>query len=92
MRFAATNTFVANTAMMHFAQGTHGNRLRGGKTLSTRIDKCRSLVMPPRFVRRLRNNTAQSLVLSVKLGARCGRRLAPPHSKEAHSVNMFYFF
>jgi len=34
--------------------------------------------MPLRFVRQLRNNTAQSLVLYVKLGARCGRRPAPP--------------
>ena len=39
-----------------------------GTTLSTRINKCRALIMPPRFVRRLRNNTAQSLVLVVKLG------------------------
>ena len=49
-----------------------------GTTLSTRIDKYRPLVMPPRFVRQLRNNTAQSLVLFVKLGVRCGRRLAAP--------------
>ena len=34
--------------------------------------------MPLRFVRQLRNNTAQSLVLSVKLGVRYGRRLAAP--------------
>ena len=33
-----------------------------GKTGGTRIEKYRPLVMPPRFVRRLRNNTAQSLV------------------------------
>ena len=33
-----------------------------GKTGGTRIDKYRPLVMPPRFVRQLRNNTAQSLV------------------------------
>ena len=45
-----------------------------GTTLSTRIDKCRSLIMPPRFVRRLRNNMAQSLVLFVKLGVRFARR------------------
>ena len=32
--------------------------------------------MPPRFVRRLRNNMAQSLVLIVKLGVRFARRLA----------------
>ena len=41
-----------------------------GDTISTRIDKYRPLVMPLRFVRQLRNNTAQSLVLSVKLGVR----------------------
>ena len=45
-----------------------------GTTLSTRIDKCRSLIMPPRFVRQLRNNMAQSLVLFVKLGVRFARR------------------
>ncbi len=37
-----------------------------GKTGGTRIDKYRSLVMPPRFVRQLRNNTAQSLVLHTQ--------------------------
>ncbi len=47
-----------------------------GDTLGTRINRYRPLVMPLRFVRRLRNNTAQSLVLSVKLGARFSRRLA----------------
>ena len=40
-----------------------------GETLGTRIDKDISLIMPLRFVCLLRNNTAQSLVLSVKLGA-----------------------
>ena len=39
-------------------------------TSSTRIDKYRPIVMSLRFVRQLRNNTAQSLVLSVKLGVR----------------------
>ena len=34
--------------------------------------------MPLRFVRRLRNNKAQSLVLYVKSDARYGRRLAAP--------------
>ena len=58
-------------------EGTHGTAPRGD-TLGTRIDRDISLIMPLRFVRRLRNNTAQSLVLFVKLGARCGRRLAPP--------------
>ena len=42
--------------------------------------------MPPRFVRQLRNNTAQSLVLSVLLGAYLGVRLANAHSEYAHSV------
>ncbi len=37
--------------------------------VGTRIDKYRSLVMPLRFVRQLRTQTAQSLVLHVKLGA-----------------------
>ena len=41
-----------------------------GDTLSTRIDKYRPFIMSLRFVRQLRNNTAQSLVLSVKLGVR----------------------
>ena len=36
--------------------------------------------MPLRFVRRLRNNMAQSLVLYVKFDARYGRRLAAPIS------------
>ena len=59
-----------------------------GTTLSTRIDKCRSLIMPPRFVRRLRNNTAQSLVQTVKLGVRNGRRRCGSNSvfEVAHSV------
>ena len=55
-----------------------------GTTLSTRINKCRSLIMPPRFVRQaVANNTAQSLVLIVKLGVRFARRLAAriPSSK-----------
>ncbi len=47
-----------------------------GDTLSTHIDKYRSLVMSLRFVRRLRNRMAQSLVLSVKFGVRFSRRLA----------------
>ena len=41
-----------------------------GKTVGTRIDRYRPLVMPPRFVRQaVANNTAQSLVHFVKLGA-----------------------
>ena len=47
-----------------------------GATLGARIDKYRSLIMPLRFVRQLRTQTAQSLVLSVKLGAPFSRRLA----------------
>ena len=47
-----------------------------GATLSTRIDRGISLLMPLRFVRQLRTQTAQSLVLSVKLGVRFSRRLA----------------
>ena len=58
-------------------EGTHGTAPRGD-TLGTRIIGAFSLIMPLRFVRQLRNNTAQSLVLFVKLGARCGRRLATP--------------
>ena len=38
--------------------------------VGTRIDKYRTLIMPLRFVRQaVANNTAQSLVLSVELGA-----------------------
>ena len=56
-----------------------------GTTLSTRINKCHSLIVPLRFVRRLRNNMAQSLVLIVKLGVRYGRRLAAPNpSSKSH--------
>ena len=58
-------------------EGTHGTAPQGA-TLGTRINKYHALIMPLRFVRLLRNNTAQSLVLIVKLGTRCDRRLAPP--------------
>ena len=71
---------------------------RRGTTLSTRINKCRALIMPPRFVRRLRNNMAQSLVLFVKLGVRFARRRCGSCSvfEVAHSFykcapNMFSF-
>ena len=37
-----------------------------GETVGTRIDRDNSLVMPPSFVRQLRNNTAQSLVLRTQ--------------------------
>jgi len=39
-----------------------------------------------RFVRQLRNNTAQSLVLSIKLGAPFSRRRCGSHPEYAHSV------
>ena len=57
--------------------------------LGTRIDRDISLIMPLRFVRQLRNNTAQSLVLIVKLDARCGRRLAPPTPNKQIAINSF---
>ena len=41
-----------------------------GATLGSRIDRGISFLMPLRFVRQLRTQTAQSLVLSVKLGVR----------------------
>ena len=47
-----------------------------GATLSTRIDRDISLLVPLRFVRQLRTQTAQSLVLFVKLGVRFSRRPA----------------
>ena len=37
-----------------------------GETVGTRIDRDNSLIMPPSFVRQLRNNTAQSLVLRTQ--------------------------
>ena len=49
-----------------------------GATLGTRINRDIFLIMPLRFVRQLRTQTAQSLVLSVKLDARYGHRLAIP--------------
>ena len=47
-----------------------------GATLGARINKDISLLVPLRFVRQLRTQTAQSLVLSVKLDARFSRRPA----------------
>ena len=62
-------------------EGTHGDRVAGDNanaidfvtiasslraTSSTRIDKYRPLVISLRFVRQLRNNTAQSLVLCTQ--------------------------
>ena len=71
---------------LHKFEGTHGDRVAGDNanaidfvtiasslcaTSSTRIDKDISLLVPPlRFIRQLRAQTAQSLVLSVKLGVR----------------------
>ena len=49
-----------------------------GTTLGRDITYAISLIVPLRFVRRLRNNMAQSLVLYVKSDARYGRRLAAP--------------
>ena len=40
-----------------------------GETIGTRIDRDNSLIMPPSFVRQLRNHTAQSDGTTVKLGA-----------------------
>ena len=56
-----------------------------GTTLGRDITNAISLIVPLRFVRRLRNNMAQSLVLIVKLGVRYGRRLAAPNpSSKSH--------
>ena len=54
-----------------------------GETIGTRIDRGIPLIMPPSFVRRLRNNTTQSDGTTVKLGAPFSRRLAArvPSSK-----------
>ena len=49
-----------------------------GTTLGRDITYAISLIVPLRFVRRLRNNMAQSLVLYVKSDTRYGRRLAAP--------------
>ena len=37
-----------------------------GETVGTRIDRDNSFIMPPSFVRQLRNNTVQSLVLRTQ--------------------------
>ena len=52
-----------------------------GTTLGRDITNAISLIMSLRFVRRLRNNMAQSLVLYVKSDARYSRRLAAPTGK-----------
>jgi len=56
------------------------------RSLQHSHNKYRSLIMPLHFVCLLRNNTAQSLVLFVKLGVRYDRRLAAPRSKLTNSV------
>ena len=50
-----------------------------GETIGTRIDRDNSLIMPPPFVRQLRNNTAQSDGTTVKLSTHilAALRLAP---------------
>ena len=50
-------------------EGTHDDRVAGDNTRCSH-NRDISLIMSLRFVRQLRNNTAQSLVLSVKLGVR----------------------
>ena len=57
-----------------------------GATLSTRINKYRSLVMSLRFVRQLRNNTAQSLVLFRQARRSYSRRRCGSHPEYAHTV------
>ena len=62
-----------------------------GDTLSTRIDKYRPLVISLRFVRQLRNNTAQSLVLFRQARRSLG---SPPCGscsvfEVAHTVNKY---
>ena len=71
-------------------QGTHGDRVAGDNTRS-RHNQCHSLIVPLRFVRRLRNNMAQSLVLYVKSDARFARRRCGSCSvfEVAHSVNKY---
>ena len=55
----------------HSARGNslHNYPSFAGETIGTRIDRDNSLIMPPSFVRQLRNNTAQSDGTTVKLGA-----------------------
>ena len=59
-----------------------------GTTLGRDITYASSLIVPLRFVRRLRNNMAQSLVLVVKSDARFARRRCGSCSvfEVAHSV------
>ena len=62
---------VSPTAVppLHTLREPTASALRGA-TLSARIDMDISFLMSLRFVRQLRTQTAQSLVLSVKLGVR----------------------
>ena len=63
-----------------------------GTTLGRDITNAISLIVPLRFVRRLRNNMAQSLVLYVKSDARYGRRLAAPiPSSKSHSPYLVFY-
>ena len=68
---APPSSRVSPTAVppLHTLRESTASALRGA-TLSTRIDRDISLIMPLRFVRQLRTQTAQSLVLFVKLGVR----------------------
>ena len=64
-------------------QATNGGRAVGNTN--------RLKAVPLRFVRQLRTQTAQSLVLSVKLDARYGRRRCGSDSvfENTHSVNKY---
>ena len=69
VRFAWGNTDAIDfVAIASSLQATNGRRAVGNTN--------RLKAVPLRFVRQLRTQTAQSLVLSVKLGAPCSRRLA----------------
>ena len=71
VRFAWGNTDAIDfVAIASSLQATNGRRAVGNTN--------RLKAVPLRFVRQLRTQTAQSLVLSVKLDARYGRRLAAP--------------
>ena len=73
----SSRCFPYSVPPLHFVWGNPRNRSAGGHTRCSH-NRDISLIMSLRFVRQLRNNTAQSLVLIVKLDARCGRRPAPP--------------